>query len=112
VSRLKTRIAVLEALRKAENKASRRDLKVARKELARRLDTLNHAHEQMVADRSLFLRADEYVKSEDLHRQEREAQASRIGVLEIRLTQVATVGAILLLLVPFLTLAASHYLFK
>ena len=109
---LETRLAVLEAFVAADAKSARRELKVARKELARRLDTLNHAHDQMVADRSLFLRSDVYEKSEDLHRTEREAQSTRIGTLEIRITQVATVGAIAVLLATILSPLLYHWLLK
>ena len=109
---IKTRLAVLEALRRADNQATRRELKLARKELARRLDALNHAHEQMVADRTLFLRADEYHKSEDLHRQERQIELDRVSTLELRVTQVATVGAILVLLATILSPFLYHLFFK
>lgn len=105
---LETRLTVLAALRKADGQAARRELKVSTKELARRLDSLNHAHDQMVADRTLFLRADVYEKSEDLHRQEMGRQADRIGVLETCVTQVATVGAIAVLLVTILSRPRSR----
>jgi hypothetical protein len=109
---LKTRIAVLEAVSKVERKASRRALKVAKNELARRLDILNHAHDAMVADRSMFLRADEYAKSEGLHQTQREVADAKTIRAELKIDRLATIGTVLFILlglaVPVITALIIH----
>ena len=99
----KTHLAVLEAL--VEARAA---------EIDRRLQDMNHWRAEEIADKAEYLRSAVYEKSEDLHRQEVAARDGRIATLEIRITQVATVGAIAVLLATILTPIAvlwlSHYM--
>ena len=109
---LKTRIAIIEAVSKAERKALRRALKVAKKELARRLDILNHAHEASLNERATFLRADEYAKSEGLHQLQREATDNKATRVESKIDRIATIGTVLFILlglaVPVITALIIH----
>jgi hypothetical protein len=89
------------ALRDADNASLRRELVAGGEELLRRLEILNHAHDNMVLDRSLLLRIEVYDKSEELHRVEREVLSRRVGDAETRLARVTTLGGALILFVPW-----------
>jgi hypothetical protein len=112
VPHLKTRLAVLEATTALRAEFQSEALALVKDDLERRLHEMNGWRAEEVATKSQLLRADTYEKSEGQHRLERETANARIATLELRLTQVATVGAVLMLLIPFLTLAAAHYLLK
>ena len=113
---LKTRLAVLESLTDQRASAQERALDLAVSGIDRRLTEMNHFRAEEIADKADFLRASVYENSEDLHRIATTARDSRISTLEIRITQVATIGAIAVvlatILTPVFTLAVSHYLFK
>jgi len=111
-SDLKTRVAVLEALFQERTMQGERALLLVKEDLERRLDGMNHWREEEIADKADFLRSSVYEKSEDLHRVEVDARDKRIATLEIRITQVATVGSIAVLLAGFMAPVVSHYLFK
>ena len=113
---LKVRVAVLEATTDQRADEHERALALVKEDLSRRLEDMNHWRAEEIADKADFLRSSVYEKSEDLHRMEVAARDFRISTLEIRITQVATIGAIAVMiattLTPILALSISHYLFK
>lgn len=113
---LKVRIAVIEAILDERTEEQRRALALVKEDLERRLDGMNHWREEEIADKADFLRSSVYEKSEDLHRIEVGTRDARISTLEIRITQVATIGAIAVffatILTPILALVISHYMLK
>src|ERR1700722_5254853 len=91
--KLETRVAVIEAIIKERDSA----LLLAKQFSDAHFEALNHARQRDGELPATFLRSDVYDKSEGLHRAERETLNDRVKALEIRITQVATVGAIAVL---------------
>jgi hypothetical protein len=108
---LKTRLAVLEAKVELRAQFQETALSLVKEDLERRLHDMNGWRAEEIANHVLYLRAETYDKSENLHRIERETANNRIATLEIRITQVATIGAIAVLAATIGSPFLYHFLF-